>query len=583
MSPIHLYLTLSGISRAAGLEARCIRGCLPGGDETPALLYHAEGRDIELEWTSEEDPGEVLLLAGDPMDSEKLSERGVLTFSREDGLWRARVEVSAEELLGGTFVTALLAGEGRARRILHWRVWRPLTPPELARQAEAPQPWDGWELGLAPAMLRIETGGRSLPVGARAGKLDPWWAPPTGDPWTDLDLDGASNGAPGVGVAISPVWASRADDPGWMQEVARALGAGGRDVAFEDLAWTEVPARSVEAQLGQAVEIRAYYAAVTVHTQASGRAVDRDALRGWAWRCGEACFSHETSAVLKVPDELPLWSGYSPREHTQDPELLALMQRQMDEEGGVPGLDVIRRGDGDGGATRVDLGLVAAIQPWAGQEEESPRILGVDVVGSRAGIGEIQSDQRETLPTLPRLFAGIFGGGEAREVDLADLPEGWSAWGASARVLSQPGLLRPIDEVALAQKGLGSGVEIGGQRVVVSTELRAGALVRRGSFGRSDALVPVNAFAQVVLRVTVASPRALVVDVAPERLPGEESEGGKVDLPPAPAASPPLLERARRGMWVAAGLVGLGLVAYLAAQVRGVVVAVAKVLGRRRR
>ena len=577
-------------AQAATLNARCVRGCLPGGDETPSLLFHAAGEDIVLEWSSAEDPGPLTLRAGDPMMVGALPDRGPLVFTRERGLWRASVSLSADELKAGTVVTALLEGEGRGQRIAGWWVWRPLTPEGLELQAQAPEPWSGWELGLAPAAIRTETGGRALPVGVQAGKVDPWWAPGPGEAWNDVDLDGAANGAPGIGVAISPVWASRAEDPGWQEQVRQALaGDGGVEAAFEDLRWTETPTRSIEAAPGQAVELRAYYAVVTLHTQASTRVVDPDQLQGWAWRCGQACRTHETSAVLKAPDELPLWSGYNPRLHTRDPKLLALLERQVDEPGGVPGLDVIRRGDGDGGETRVDLGLVTALKPWTGQEVLAPGIVAIDVVGSRVGVGEIRSEGRETLPTLPRLLAGIGGGGDAHEVDLTDLPEGWSAWGASARVLSQPGLLRPMDTLVLAQKGAGvragwsteevqAGVEDVGarslpdqQRVVVSAALRAGALVRRGSFGRAAELVPVNAFAQVVLRVTVAGFRELVVEAAPPVVPGRKSEGGEVAITERERALPTPPAGARRGAWVLAGLVGLGLIAYTVGQLRVII------------
>lgn len=584
-----LLSLLMPLAQAAPLSVGCAWGCLPGGDETPSLLYHAADQDIVLEWTSVDEPGTLTLRAGDPMTVGALPDRGPLEFTRERGLWRARARFSSDELKAGTLVTALLEGEGRGQRIVGWWVWRPLTPEELEAQRAAPDPWSGWELGLAPAAIRTETGGRALPVGTRAGKADPWWAPGPGEAWTDLDLDGPASGAPGIGVAVSSVWASSADDPGWRDEVKSAItGDDGRDVAFEDLRWTEAPARAVEAGPGQTVELRAYYVAVTLHTQASVAQVDRDQLRGWGWRCGPACLTHETSAALKAPDELPLWSGYNPRLHTRDAELLALLQRQVDEEGGVPGLDAIRRGDGDGGATRVDLGLVAALQPWTGQESLRPGIVAIDVVGNRAGVGEIRSEGRETLPALPRLLAGIFGDSGAHEVDLADLPEGWSAWGASARVLSQAGLLRPMDDPALAQKGAAAmlgwsadGVQVkvdngegigfpDQQRVVVSASLRAGALARRGTFGRTAELVPVNAFAQVVLRLTVASPRALAVDEAVV-VPDRKSEGGEDLITEAARERSPLPSWGQRGLWAAAGLLGLGLIAYTVGQVRVVV------------
>lgn len=594
-----MTLALLLLSNALAIPTATCSSCAPGGDESRTLLYRERDDDpLVLEWRGalpEARDGGVHLFAGNPSASTALRDRGAVGLDeRAQGVWR--VEIPAGEVGRGTFIAALVAVDrkGRPERILSWEVFRLLTADEHAAQNRGPAPHAGWEIDVTPSVLRARRGGVALPRGE--GEQVLWWSL-LGQPLTDLDLDGASTGLPGLSVQIAAPW--RAGSVGLDDRLRGLLDeVDGHQVRFApDFHWTELPDRVLDgAETGQ--RIVHYYTVLTLHTNASTRSFEaRELLVGLG--LGErSYFAHETSANLGSPPDPRLWSGYSERELSEDPDLLTLIARQIGEGHAIEGLPTgIGQMDGDGGSPAFELGLIARISAWdkvTGGAGRAAVIEAVDVVATRAGLAIPslvgQADEPGALSELQRLFTSPT---DEAPLNLGQPPQGWRVALPMAERLTRVGTLRlERGKPALAQRmgnlplgSLFTAAQLVEQReaptapsptppppalppenaesldaqarFVVGADLRAGALIREATLrGRTKALVPLDAWAQLALQITVrvddgAEPTAASAPIV-------EREPGRGATIPAPARPPGLIDGLSASLGVSRGALGVG-------------------------
>jgi hypothetical protein len=191
--------------------------------------------------------------------------------------------------------------------------------------------------------------------------------------------------------------------------------------------------------------------------------------------------------------------------------------------------------DGDGGSTVYRVGLVASARPWKAAEDDDDGFVagfvGVDVVAARAGIGRVRVGEATGDDGV--VCAVIRCDSEDKNLDLNDPPDGYSVAQPVASLDTVSGKLPMSQGIpATAQRevprlGEAEAVHLPSlpsqTRFAVGANLRAGALIRKGGlFGaRVDNVVPIDSYAQFVIKMTVAMvPDANLVDneemIAPE-------------------------------------------------------------------
>lgn len=558
---------------AASLEPTCLKGCLPietdDQDQSAQLLFRDSTNDaITLRWMSQEAPfsgdGEVLLYAGNPLKSGDIPLIGTLPFELDGGRYLALKTFEGSSLGKGTFLTILTHKKGNRETILDWRAWRLVTRQEHAQEQQAAAPETGYELNVTARALRAESPRGPLPMG-QGGDASSWWSlQEVQDQKANLDLDGDSTGIPGLGVQISAPWHAGEgelnDTSGSGSAVQAALSSSmnalpGHEMHFESLTWRETADRTLELEQeanALKLQLRHYYTVVTLWTNATVRAFNKQEVIGFFGLFDRTFFAHETSAHLKVPRDPRFWASYSRREYGSDPHLLELLRDQVEDHKPVPGLSEVQRQDGDGGPTTFHIALQASAHPWSLKDASEPKksavgIVAAEVVASRAGYGRMLTQGSAGQNMLEEAWAKVSGKtGEAHSLDLDDPPDGFFTSAVAAQTATKSGVLPLLQApLQLAQRGLDTppsesvslqtaAKELPGLQSLVqslksnaeakaspadlferlgfhdavtfplSATLRAGALVEGKAGGSAINLVPINAYAQYVVKLTVA-------------------------------------------------------------------------------
>jgi hypothetical protein len=393
-----------------------------------------------------------------------------------------------------------------------------------------------------------------------------WWSlSRLGGDSADLDLDGEANGIPGLGVQVSTPWEAGVGQTDWKQKVLdRLTGVQGHTVRFEDLRWVEAPERKLEGGL----KLAHYYTLVTLYTNASVRSFDKKEVGGGGLFTDPTYYSHETTARIKHTRDVRFWASYSRREYGADGRLLELLRGQVQKSKSVPGLGLVQTDDGDGGSIVYRVGFVARARPWEtpapGQAPLAAGFVGLDVVAARAGIGGVETQGTAGLGDLQKAWCQVVRCGDtAHTLDLDVPPQGYD-------------VAQPVASLSTLSGGvaLSEGKPLVAQREVppvgttplprlphltrfaLAANLRAGALLRKGSFGHTRNLVPINTYAQYVLKFSVAmAPDTLMVTSDEAVMP----KPGELDVVTAAPRPTGLFA------WIRRHLLGVGLVVGLVA------------------
>jgi len=573
--PLLLVLWLS--TAHAEMRVDCLKGCeKPGRNQSVNLLLReSESVSVTIRWITNENPQSeaklLTLYAGNPAMQDSIPKRGSLTFqATTQGEWEAKQEFSGSELGRGTFLAVVTQRPkeadpedfGESEDILDWRAFRLLTTPEQQRKEEGVPPGGAGSLTVAPGLLQASTGHGVLPP-ARGGDKRAWWSLADQEGNTaDLDLDGEQTGIPGLTIQVSTPWHTRGTDD-WKEAIQRNLtGVTGHHVRFGNLEWREQPDRTVT--LGkdkQPLEIRHYYTVVTLFTNASIKTFDDKEVGASHFFTSPTYFSHETSARLTHTDDPRFWASYSRREYSADQRLLRMLARQVRRFGRVPGLGSIQVDDGDGGATTYTAGFYATARPWeAAAERGSNKVqagfVGLDVVAARAGIGGLVTEGSAGTSTLGPVWCQVIRCGESGHgLDLDEPPSGYQVTQPVASLATFSGELpmiqeRPHEHPEIAEKGLlPEGTEAATDtqkapdalaafptrvRFGISANLRSGALLQKeGLLSQLKNMVPINTYAQFVVKLTVAMvPNAQMVTTGEAVLPLPVELTTRINVPP---------------------------------------------------
>jgi hypothetical protein len=592
---ILVALAIAPAALAQGLTFRCLRepsdapSCLDsGGDRSANLVVRKDvSTPVTFAWDTPSDPTAgkrvVRLFAGNPGKADALKDYGALAFAPSGTGWRAKLEIPGSELGRGTFVLVALSQGKDHEEILDWRTLRLLTSEELEGQKACATPGSAWGVTVDPTLLSVQTAHGALP--RSDGEKDRvWWCFAGREDTTDLDLDGAYNGAPGLGVHVSSVWETRKEDLG--DRIRDAFGgAQGHQVHFGELAWIERPDTEVELKDHRPVMLRHFYTIVTLHTAASVRAFGPEQVGSEMnffvslFKKKPRYFAHETSARIRHPDDPRFWASYDEREMGADPGRLRLLQRRVEQGRGIPGMPGIQTEDGDGGDTTYTVGFYVQVRPWDEPGEEVPKekytagLVSADIVAARAGIGGLRTAGSGADSALERAWCQVTRCSDpGKSLDLDRPPSGYETTQPLAALGSMSGNLPLLlTEPKLAQRAVGregrpAAVKLTVDptdlpqkaRIAITAKLRAGALLQGEGLGYVTNVVPIDSYAQFVLKLTVVQfPGATIVAANDPNAP-TTNELQKETLTPEPTG---ILA------WLKKHAFGLGILAVLAAGV----------------
>lgn len=590
--PAVAALALGAPALAQGLGFQCLRepadapSCLDaGGDRSANLVVRKDvSTPVTFAWDLPSDPTAgkrtVRLFAGNPERSDALEDYGALAFAPFEGRWRARLEFPGSALGRGTFVLVALSQGKDHEEILDWRTLRLVTSDELEAQRACATPGAAWGVTVEPTLLSVQTGHGALPR-SDGERERVWWCFAGREDTSDLDLDGAYNGAPGLGVHVSSVWQTREED--LADRLRDAFGgAQGHRVHFGELAWIERPDTDVVMKDRRRVVLRHFYTIVTLHTSASVRAFGADQVGSEVnpllsfFGKKPRYFAHETSARLRHPDDPRFWASYDEREMGADPGRLRLLRRKVQQGTGIPGMPGIQTVDGDGGDTTYTVGFHVRVRPWDEPDEEVEKerfragLVAVDIVAARAGIGGLRTAGSGADSAVERAWCQVTRCSDpGKSLDLDRPPSGYQTTQPLAALGSMSGNLPLVlTEPRLGQRAAGpdgrpAAVRLTVDprdlpqraRVAITAKLRAGALLQEESWGYVKNVIPIDSYAQFVLKLTVVQfPGAQLPSGNDPNAP-TTSELQKETLTPEPTGLV---------AWVKKHLFGLGVLAVLA-------------------
>lgn len=569
--------------------------------------------------------GIVQLYAGNPQQQESIPLIGPLTFEQEGNRSFALQRFEGMSLGQGTFLTIVTLKKGNREEILDWRAWRLMTRAQHT-QAQAPLPADtGFELNVTAKALRADSPRGPLPPGG-GGEASHWWSlHAVQDQKTNLDLDGDSTGIPGLGVQVAVPWHSAAGSaahskaenaPHPLEAVLSPALAPPPDqeLHFESLRWQQASDRPLNLEQEAAsvsLQLRHYYTVVTLWTHATVRTFSKQEVMGFFGLFDRTFFAHETSALLKTPPDPRFWASYARREYSADPHLLKLLREQVEARRVIPGLSEVQRQAGDGGPTTYHVAFQAAATPWLSSRttKDAPPevgILAVEVVASRTGYGRMLTPGSAGENGLEHAWRKVAGKvGEPHALNLDDPPDGYFTSAVTAQLgtrlgplpmlqaplqltargledskpeelLLQPkpgttstleGLIKRLqgqeeapssEQTVFEQMGLSDTVT-----VPLSATLRAGALVEGKAGGHALNLIPINAYAQYVLKLSVVMlPEKKLVSASEAQMPGEAQHDTTLSVDKKsglglPQAMPELKTSTRIYLFLITGVVGL--------------------------
>jgi hypothetical protein len=521
-----LLLGSAGIVNA-DFVVTCDVGCdpVPSTDRSVnRLIVRNDAESIVLRWETGLTPDPkrpYLLLAGNPVEQDNLRRLGELKFSPDAGSHVATHAFPRAQIGHDTYIVALIRQGGNSSEIADWRVFHVRQASEPMVEPLSVRIRQGYYVDAEAEYMQVTSGRGELPVSTGGvGKV--WWPIPTSYARQDIDIDGADTGVPGISILISPTWEGK--EANWQEKLGDNLKEiSGRFTQFDDFVIKETPPRELDmgGNVGEVI-IRHFYSVITLHTNATQSNFSAKELGKGGTR---TYFSHETSANLKQPFDPRLWASYSKREYSKDPVLMELIANTVEDRGTIPGLANVQTDDGDGGSVVYRVSFQARIQPFVERDTAfRAGFVHVDVIAARKGIGSVdaQDPQAPTgfckyVPCLP---------GDSR-INLNDAPDGYWVAPPAASIATGEGALQllsgPTLIAARTDDESADPVDLPSKaRFAVVAGMRSGALIRtKKEFltGRyAQEIIPVNSYAQFVIRYTVA--------MVPEEIPlvGEEQE-----------------------------------------------------------
>lgn len=499
------------------VDANCINCEAAGDNQTVDLLFRRDtDADVTIEWTlageiKNEDKAGITLHAYNPALEAAFKLKADFSLVQTDTTYTGRYTFSPKELGDGTFITVL---KTKKDQILDWRAWRLQTVQQYQGEITGPVRASNWELDLRPSAINIVNGGRSLPSG-NGGDVKAWWSLANQQSFlNDIDLDGQTTGAPGLGVVWSPTWHSRGET--FVDKVRNQITRlKGHRVRFGELEWTESKDRRVDLQgYGEEQDtLRHYYTVITLFTNASIKTFDARDVDGKPLFSDPTYFSHETRARLKKTKDPRFWSTYSLREYGNDAIFLDHLADQFKKDKLIPGLRNISTDDGDGGATDFNLGFQADILPWKSSDAVNfyAGFVALDVIAVRKGIGNPIAEGYSGEGGLGKAWCKVVGcESDSTNINLSNAPEGYRALSPLVSLSTVEGSIPIIDTFSFAKRGDGdnSGLNIKFPEQVnfaIGAKMRSGALIKETGWRKqfvSD-IIPINVYAQYVLRMTV--------------------------------------------------------------------------------
>lgn len=561
-------LATGTVAASIALSVECAEGCLaPEDDQTADLLLRAdESSSVTIRWRAAQNPvpaeHAAVLYAGNPAIRQVIPSRGALKFEPTERGWEAVAEFGAGELGRGSFLAVVsvrrAAGSPDNEEILDWRAFRLLTKADSERRKKLPDPGGNWSIDVRPALLRVTTGRGDLPR-ARGGGQPVWWSlnERQGDT-TDLDIDGENSGVPGVTVQVSTPWQARPDS--LKEEVLKQLGLAdlkGHEVRFDDLTWFEAPDREFPLKDVGTVLLRHYYTVVTLFTNASVKTFDEKELGRTSLFFPSRYFSHETTANLKPPEDPRFWASYSQREYSSDPRLLNLLAQHVGKHRSVPGLGPVQVDSGDGGSVLYHVGFYARVRPWQAPQVFNAGFVGLDVVAARAGVGGPVAQGSTGDSALRGIWCQVVGCGKSggKELDLGKPPDGYRVATPVAALATLPGNLPMIGEKPVfAERRVPPSTTLpslpDATRFGITANLRSGALIQKPFLRDPTDVIPINSYAQFVVKMTVGMLPKTVMVASEEAI-----------MPVRTNFSPIIVVNPASGLWAwLAGAAAVGLV-----------------------
>jgi hypothetical protein len=500
----------------------CLEGCRPAtaceGNAGAFLLCLPDRQsNLKLEWTVSDAPGpdeQLRVYAGNPVRAEQIPVRAV-TFTPAGGGVTGSFTFSPEDVGGGPFLVVTTLVKGSSEKLLSWIPYRTSTPTETIHELEGPEPGSNWSIDVAPAFLQVSAGWRELPR-TRDARTRTWFSLAQDSSLReDADLDGEMAGVAGLSIKPATPWAAREN---WKSRIEELIGdPDGHDVQFESLHWQESPDRVIENIPGTGpIVLRSYYTVITLFTSAS---IANYTARDMGRSGSDRYFAHETSANLKQIDHPLLWASYSRNDYGADRRLLDLLREHYAQGRDSLELGSVQRVNGDGGPAVYRAAFTVRVQPWAeeGTNVANPQagVVGFDVLAVRTGMGGIRvpkTSERGVQKTLCQAW-GCKEEAGLKSIDFNKPPKGWEVSAPQASTLSISGQVPIMDGVKSIASRDPNRPHVttlpkfpAKAQFALAASLRPGALVKRGGlFGRRvDEMVPINSYAQYVVRMTVA-------------------------------------------------------------------------------
>jgi hypothetical protein len=543
-------LLLPALSLAA-VSVDCAEGCRPvtacAGNATPYLFCLADrSSDVKLTWrvdTPLTEGQSLQVYAGNPARSAGIPVRSI-TFTADQGAQVGSLTLKSDEVgIGALLLVTTLKSRDR-ESILSWLPYRTSTEAETRESLGGTPPAGSWSVDVVPAFVQVSAAWRELPR-TRDSRTRTWLSL-TSDPMlaTDADLDGSVAGVPGLVMQVSAPWHAREDWKSKLQEFLKIPEK--HAVKFESLHWEEKPDRVIEGIPGAGpISLRNYYTVVTLFTNASTATY---AARDMGLSGNNRYFAHETSAALKQVDHPLLWASYAQNDYSSDNHLLKLLQEHVQNNGPSLELGPVQRVNGDGGPAVYRAAFKIRVRPWSDDTtgaipQPTAGIVGVDVLAVRTGMGSIKVPASNATGVQSESMCSLFNCGNddgLASIDFNKPPKGWEVSPPQSSALSlsnQIPLLDGIRSVAERDPDSTSGVLPkfpATAEFALAVSLQSGALVRRGGFlgRRVDGIVPINSYAQYIVRFAVATfPGQEMVTTDTVVLPSADQIGVKTITP----------------------------------------------------
>lgn len=522
-------VAMSGYAALAATTVSCEKGCAPvtecKGNDTPYLFCLNEDEvDRKLVLTLTVDPapaeGETLhVYAGNPARGAAIQENPV-TFAAAGSGRAATLTFDFADVEKSPLLIVTTTRKGSSEKLLSWLPYRTSSRSETQELLAGADASGNWSVDIAPSYVQVSAGWRELPR-TRDSRVRTWFSL-AADPTLkdDADLDGAVSGVPGLVIAEAATWpAEQGVSKSEAEKFLDSLLGKVHAQEFEGMHWEQKPDRTLDNIPGaEGAVLRNFYTAITMRTNAS---VATYTAEDMGQSGSSRYFAHETSLNLKQVDSPMLWASYSQNDYGTDRHLLDLLREHVDANRPSLELGPVLRVNGDGGAPTYRAAFTLRVRPWADDKTRamphpSAGIVGIDVLAVRWGYGGIQVPQSGTGGLTRKALCEVLNCSDDgfATADFSKLPKGWEVSPYQASTLTSSGQVPLMPGVkSIAHRGPDEPAANALPKFpaesdfALSASLRAGALVKRGGFfgNRVDGVVPINTYAQYIVRVTVAT------------------------------------------------------------------------------